>query len=128
MSIKCQHADEYRVQNTEYGHLITNPKPKAKCPQREFAGAKVRKKIGLHKFTDGKVSKNYVLHAKRAKMGSNDPRKRRSDARRRGRREVAKLGGIAPRSGPAGVGSRHAMPEIKTRKKNGIEKLDGLDR
>ena len=28
MSIKCQHADEYRVRSTEYRHLITNPYPK----------------------------------------------------------------------------------------------------
>ena len=49
MSIKCQQADEYRVRSTAYRHLITNPTLDAKCPQREFAGAKVRKNFDMDK-------------------------------------------------------------------------------
>jgi len=33
-------------------------------PQREFAGAKVRKKYGLGKFWGGKVIDFYILQAK----------------------------------------------------------------
>ena len=50
MSIKCQQADEYGVQSTEYRHLITNPTLNAKCPQRGFAGAKVQHFFELCKY------------------------------------------------------------------------------